>query len=62
MIAPFEYVALVMSIIWGVTIFGTWPDPVGWTGTGLILASGLVVFWREAVLNRRHTSNAYRQR
>ena len=51
-----------MSIIWGVTIFGTWPDSVGWTGTGLILASGLVVFWREAVLNRRHTSNAYRQR
>jgi len=61
-IAPFEYVALVMSIIWGVTIFGTWPDYVAWTGTGLILASGLVVFWREAALNRRRTSNAYRQR
>ena len=61
-IAPFEYVALVMSIIWGVTIFGSWPDLVAWTGTGLILASGLVVFWREAVLNKRRTSNAYRQR
>jgi drug/metabolite transporter (DMT)-like permease len=61
-IAPFEYVALVMSIIWGVTIFGTLPDMTGWTGIGLILASGLIVFWREAMLNRRHTSNAYRQR
>ena len=61
-IAPFEYVALVMSIIWGVTIFGSWPDMVAWTGIGLILASGLIVFWREAMLNRRHTSNAYRQR
>ena len=61
-IAPFEYVALVMSILWGVTIFGTWPDLVAWTGIGLILFSGLIVFWREAVLNRRMTSNAYRQR
>ena len=61
-IAPFEYTALVMSIVWGFTIFGTLPDWVAWTGTGLILASGLVVFWREAVLNRRRTSNAFRQR
>ncbi len=61
-IAPFEYTALVMSIVWGFTIFGSWPDYVAWTGTGLILASGLVVFWREAVLNRRRTSNAFRQR
>ena len=61
-IAPFEYTALVMSIVLGFTIFGTLPDWVAWTGTGLILASGLVVFWREAVLNRRRTSNAFRQR
>ena len=61
-IAPFEYVALVMSIIWGVMIFGTWPDFIAWTGIALILFSGLIVFWREAVLNRRVTSNAYRQR
>ena len=61
-IAPFEYVALVMSIFWGVTVFGTWPDAIAWTGIGLILASGLIVFWREAILNRRRTSNAYRQR
>ena len=61
-IAPFEYVALVMSIIWSVSIFGSWPDSVAWIGTGLILASGIVVFWREAALNLRRTSNAYRQR
>ena len=61
-IAPFEYVALVMSIIWSVSIFGSWPDSIAWIGTGLILASGLVVFWREAALNMRRTSNAYRQR
>ena len=61
-IAPFEYVALVMSIIWGFMIFETWPDFVAWTGIALILFSGLIVFWREAVLNRRVTSNAYRQR
>ena len=61
-IAPFEYVALVMSIMWGATIFGEWPDYVSWIGIAMILASGLVVFWREAVLGRRQTTNAYRQR
>ena len=61
-IAPFEYVALVMSIMWGATIFGEWPDYVSWIGIAMIRASGLVVFWREAVLGRRQTTNAYRQR
>ena len=51
-----------MSIVWSVSIFGSWPDSVAWTGMGLILASGIVVFWREAALNLRRTSNAFRQR
>ncbi len=61
-IAPFEYVTLVMSIIWGVMIFGNWPDMIAWTGIGLILASGLIVFWREAILNRHRLATASRQR
>lgn len=51
-IAPFEYLALVLAIIWGISIFGEWPDFVAWSGITLILASGLFVFWRETVLNR----------
>ena len=49
LIAPFEYVALVLAIIWGISIFGEWPDGVAWLGIALILASGLLVLWRENV-------------
>lgn len=53
MIAPFEYISLVMAIIWGVTIFSEWPDYIAWLGMLLIFVSGLLVFWREAVLKKR---------
>ena len=56
LIAPFEYVALVLAIIWGITIFNEWPDLIAWTGIGLILSAGLIVFWRESVLNKRIAS------
>ena len=52
-IAPFEYVALVLAIIWGILIFSEWPDNFAWTGITLIFASGLLVLWREAVLKKR---------
>ena len=55
-LAPFEYLALVLAIIWGITIFGEWPDFIAWTGIALILGGGLFVFWREAVLNKRVAS------
>ena len=50
MIAPFEYIALVMSIFWGFIVFGEIPDRVAWTGIALILASGLYLAFREARL------------
>jgi len=45
--APFEYVAMPMAIFWGVTVFGTWPDPTAWIGIVLIIGSGLYLLWRE---------------
>ena len=56
LIAPFEYLALVLAIFWGITIFGEWPDFWAQTGIALILGSGLYVIWRESVLNRRLAS------
>ncbi len=47
LVAPFEYVALPLSVFWGIVVFGTWPDPIAWLGIALILASGLVIAWRE---------------
>ena len=52
-LAPFEYVALPMAVMWGVVFFGDWPDPVTWAGMALICGSGLYVLHREAVLARR---------
>ena len=46
--APFEYVSMPMAILWGVTVFGTWPDRVAWVGIALILGSGLYLVWRES--------------
>lgn len=52
-IAPFEYLALLLAIFWGVTIWGEWPDLYAWLGIALILFSGLYVFWREVVLDKK---------
>lgn len=51
--APFEYVSMLMAVVWGVTVFGTWPDHSAWIGIALILASGLYLIWRES---RKKTS------
>jgi len=52
-IAPFEYLSLILAIIWGITIFSEWPDVTAWIGISLIFASGLLVFWRESVVKKR---------
>jgi drug/metabolite transporter (DMT)-like permease len=49
LIAPFEYIAMPLAIVWGVVRFGTFPDAQSWIGIALICGSGLYVFWREAV-------------
>ena len=49
--APFEYVAVVFAIIWGVSVFGEWPDHIAWIGIALIVGGGLFMLWREMVHN-----------
>jgi drug/metabolite transporter (DMT)-like permease len=56
LIAPFEYVGMPMAILWGLVVFGTFPDAVSWLGIALICGSGLYVIWRETV--RKRESNA----
>jgi len=50
--APFEYVALPLSIFWGFTVFGELPDVATWAGVALIMAGGLYMFWRETAQGR----------
>ncbi len=47
LIAPFEYAAMPLAIFWGVTVFGTWPDAIGWLGIVLIVGAGMYTLWRE---------------
>ncbi len=47
LIAPFEYTAIPFAVIWGIVIWGDWPDALSYLGMGLILAGGLYTIWRE---------------
>jgi S-adenosylmethionine uptake transporter len=46
-VAPFEYVLLPMSSMWGWVIFADWPGLPVWFGSAIIIAAGLYVIWRE---------------
>ncbi|MDF0600651.1 DMT family transporter [Psychromarinibacter sp. C21-152] len=52
LVAPMEYIAMPMAVIWGVTIFGEWPDLAAWCGIVLIVGSGLFLIWRETQAGR----------
>lgn len=51
--APFEYISMPLAIMWGITVFGTFPDRIAWLGIALILGSGLYLVWREAFKGRQ---------
>ncbi|MCV6593771.1 MAG: DMT family transporter [Silicimonas sp.] len=57
-IAPFEYVAMPIALIWGVMLFDETPDRWALIGIALIVISGLVLIWREAVAHRKPTKLA----
>ena len=54
-VAPFEYGALPLSLLWGVMLWGHWPDATAMAGMTLIVGSGLYVFYRETMQGRRLT-------
>lgn len=53
-VAPFEYVLLPMSIVWGWVIFADWPGLPVWLGSAIIIAAGLYVIWREHKLSSQN--------
>jgi drug/metabolite transporter (DMT)-like permease len=52
LVAPFTYSQIIWAIALGYLVFGDLPD--GWMliGCAVIIASGLYVFYREAVLGK----------
>jgi drug/metabolite transporter (DMT)-like permease len=46
-IAPFEYVSMVLSLVFGYALFAEAPSRSMLVGAGLIVAAGLFIIWRE---------------
>ncbi|MEY1557407.1 DMT family transporter [Yoonia sp. R2331] len=47
-VAPFEYLAMPLAILWGYVVFSEVPDRLTFVGAGLIIGGGLFTLWREA--------------
>ena len=52
LVAPFEYMALPMAVLWGYLMWGDLPESVAWLGMSMIIGGGLIVFYRETVRGR----------
>ena len=52
LVAPFEYVAIPVSVLWGIFIWNEWPDALS-LGMFLILLGGIYAVYRERKLNIR---------
>ena len=46
-VAPFEYLGLIWSVLWGWLFWHDWPDAQGWLGIGIIAGAGLFVLLQE---------------
>jgi drug/metabolite transporter (DMT)-like permease len=53
-VQPFRYTLLIWAILWGILLFGEWPD--GWMllGSAIVVATGLFTFYRERRLGQAH--------
>ncbi len=49
LLAPFIYLNIIWITIFGIVIFGDWPDQWTIAGSAIIIASGIYVWWRERV-------------
>jgi drug/metabolite transporter (DMT)-like permease len=58
LVMPMDYTSLIWAVLLGASIFGELPTPWIWLGAPVIIASGLVIVWREHRLHRRATLSA----
>lgn len=56
LVAPFEYVAIPVSVIWGIYIWGEWPELLSWLGMLLIFLGGVYAVYREHI-QKQHISS-----
>ena len=58
LVMPMDYTSLLWATLLGLWIFGELPTPWVWAGAPIIIASGLVIVWREHRLARRAAMSA----
>ena len=51
--AQYEYIALPLGVLWGMTIWGERPDALAWLGIVLVAGAGLYVFYRERLRGQK---------
>lgn len=52
-LAPFQYLEIISATALGYWFFGDFPTSLTWLGVGIIVGSGIYVFWREQRLSAR---------
>ncbi len=57
-LAPFQYLEIIPSVILGFLIFGDFPDALTWCGIAIIISSGFYVFRRERAVARAEQQQA----
>ncbi len=62
LVAPFEYIAMPLAVVWGILLWGDWPDALAWTGIGLVAGAGVYVFYRETLRSRGSVSSVWPER
>ncbi len=58
LVMPMDYTSLLWAVMFGAWIFGDLPTAWIWVGAPIIIASGLVIVWREHRLARRAALSA----
>ena len=58
LVMPMDYTSLIWAMLFGMWIFGEMPTPWIWAGAPIIIASGLVIAWREHRLARQAALSA----
>lgn len=51
-VAPFRYTSLLVALVVGALVFGTFPDLLTLIGAGIVVATGLFTLYRERVTRR----------
>ncbi|WP_308515931.1 DMT family transporter [Sphingomonas flavescens] len=58
LVMPMDYTSLLWALLLGAWMFAEVPTPWIWIGAPIIIASGLVIVWREHLLHRRAALSA----